>query len=108
MGLSTEQQILIEQRVTNDSPSAGVAYLLWFFTWWAGGHRWYLGRPGTAILMIIATLFFIVPGAIWALVDAFLIPGMIRDMKHDLRQQLTLRMLATSAAPPATPAAAGA
>ena len=31
MSISTQEQILIEQRVTNEAKSIGVAYLLWFF-----------------------------------------------------------------------------
>ena len=54
MGLSTEQQMLIEQRVTNDGPSTVVAYLLWFFLFIVSGHRFYLGRPGSAILQILS------------------------------------------------------
>nr|WP_272213887.1 hypothetical protein [Marinicella sp. W31]MDC2879836.1 hypothetical protein [Marinicella sp. W31] len=32
MGLTTEEQILIEQRVTNGAKSAAAAYLLWFLS----------------------------------------------------------------------------
>lgn len=60
MALSTAELSLIEQRVTNDGPSSGVAYLLWFFTWWVSGHRFYLGKPGTAILQILS--YFVLVG----------------------------------------------
>jgi TM2 domain-containing membrane protein YozV len=90
MPLSTAELTLIEQRVTNDGPSTAVAYLLWFFLWFVSGHRFYLGRPGTAILQILS--YFILVGFIWVLVDAFLIPGMIRDKRNEIRQQLSLRM----------------
>lgn len=106
-GLTTQQLQLVEQRVANDAPSTGVAYLLWFFLWFVGGHRWYLGRPGSAIGMIVATLCFVIPGAIWALIDAFLIPGMIRQKKDDIRRTVQLELLAMGAndAPPPAPAA---
>ncbi|MFY2824746.1 TM2 domain-containing protein [Ruegeria sp. MALMAid1280] len=89
MTLSTEQQMLVEQRLTNEKKSTAVAYLLWFFLGGFGAHRFYLGRTGTAITMLIlfivgwATAAFLVgialliPLAIWMIVDAFLIPGMI-------------------------------
>lgn len=98
MALTTEQQMLIEQRVTNDGPSAGVAWLLWFFLGLLGGHRFYLGRVGSGFLMILATLCFLVPGALWLLIDAFLISGMIKARRDQIRQRLMLGMMATGAA----------
>ncbi|HCO53627.1 MAG TPA: hypothetical protein DIT93_01245 [Pelagibacterium sp.] len=93
--------MLIEQRVTNDAKSAGVAYLLWFFTGGLGGHRFYLGKTGTAIFQLV---LFVVGWAtvavfvgflvlailgIWVLIDAFLIPGMIQGHKDAIRNRLT-------------------
>ncbi|MGC6399097.1 TM2 domain-containing protein [Sphingomonas sp. FW199] len=90
MALTTGELTLIEQRVTNDGPSTGVAYLFWFFLWFVSAHRFYLGRPGTAILQILSYLILI--GLVWALIDAFLIPGMIRDKRNEIRQRLALQM----------------
>ena len=106
MGLSTEQQMLIEQRVTNEGPSEGTAYLLWFFLGVIAAHRFYLGRPGSALLMILAWCLFVVPGAIWWIVDAFMIPGMVRAKRDDIRQRMTLEALARAPAPPVAVAAA--
>ena len=87
MGLSTQQQMLIEQRVTNEAKSVGATYLLWFFLWFFSAHRFYLGRPGSAILQILS--YFIIVGFIWVLIDAFLIPGMVQQQKDDVRRRLT-------------------
>jgi len=92
MTLPTDQQMLIEQRVTNEAKSVGAAYLLWLFLWFISGHRFYLGRPGSAILQILT--YFILIGFIWLLVDAFLIPGMVQKQKDDVRRRLTLEALA--------------
>lgn len=71
--------------------SVGVSYLLWFFLGTLGGHRFYAGKTGSAIAMLALTvigviLAFVGVGlillavvGIWALVDAFLIPGWIRN-----------------------------
>lgn len=99
MALSTAELSLIEQRVTNDGPSAGATWLLWFFLGIVGGHRFYLGRPGSALLMILAWCCFIFPGALWWLIDAFLIPGMIRDKRGELRLQMMTEMMARGAVP---------
>ena len=106
MGLSVQEQMLIEQRVTNEAKSVGVAYLLWFFLGTLGGHRFYLGRIGTGILMLalfviglitaVAGVGFIFIGiaGLWALIDAFLIPGMVSKQKDDVRQRLTMNAIA--------------
>ncbi|AQS50749.1 hypothetical protein PAEH1_02785 [Paenalcaligenes hominis] len=71
--------------------SVGVTYLLWFFLGGLGGHRFYAGKTGSAILLLAITLvgvflsaigigfFFLAITAIWAIIDAFLIPGWIRN-----------------------------
>lgn len=98
MGLTTEQQMLIEQRVTNDGPSAGTAWLLLLFLGLLGAHRFYLGRAGSGVLMILATLCFIFPGALWAFVDLFLLSGMIRARRDEIRRRLQHDMMAMAAA----------
>lgn len=90
MALSTEQQMLVEQRLSNEKKSTGVAYLLWFLFGGLGVHRFYLGKTGSAVAMMLLTIlgaltlviyvgaFLLLAMAIWLLVDAFLIPGMIQ------------------------------
>jgi TM2 domain-containing membrane protein YozV len=91
MSLSVEQQMLVEQRVTNDGPSTAVAYLLWLFAGLISAHRFYLGRPGTAVLQILS--YFIIIGFVWLLIDGLLIPGMLRERRDEMRQKLRLEML---------------
>jgi TM2 domain-containing membrane protein YozV len=95
LALSTQQQMLVEQRLANEKKSTGISYLLWFFLGAFGAHRLYLGKIGSAIAMIClfwggAVLSLILVGyvlllayGIWWLVDAFLIPGMVeRDAQQ--------------------------
>jgi TM2 domain-containing membrane protein YozV len=101
MALSTEQQMLIEQRLSNDKKSIVVAYILWFFLGLLGAHRFYLGRAGTAVAQlalfllglvlaaVVVGLFLIAAVAIWVVVDAFLIPGMIEQHTAELRRRLS-------------------
>jgi TM2 domain-containing membrane protein YozV len=102
--LDTQQQMLIEQRVQNDSKSTGVAYLLWFLLAGFGAHRFYLGHVGSGIVMALITfvglftLFPLIITAIWSLVDAFLIPGMIRQQKENIRIDMATRLMGSSAA----------
>jgi len=91
MALSIAELTLVEQRVTNDAPSIVVAYLLWLFLWFVSGHRFYLGKPVSAILQILS--YFILIGFVWVLVDAVLIPGMIREKQDEIRDGM-MRALA--------------
>ena len=92
MTLSSTDQMLIEQRITNEAPNVAVAYLLWFFLGWVSGHRFYLGRWKTALLQIL--LFFVAIGFVWLFIDLFLIPGMVRDIRERMRMDLSARLRA--------------
>ena len=85
MQLSTQQQILVEQRLTNEKKSSGVAYLLWFMLGGFSAHRFYLGSPGVGAAQValiwggliasavVIGIPFLIAGLVWVLVDAFLI-----------------------------------
>lgn len=80
--------------------SAGIAYLLWFFMGSLGVHRFCLKRTGSAAAMLIITLVSIplcIVGVglvglcvvgLWAVVDAFLIPGITQDYNNRLISEL--------------------
>ncbi|NLR98847.1 TM2 domain-containing protein [Rhizobium sp. P38BS-XIX] len=101
MALSTQEQILIEQQVTNEAKSVGAAYLLWLFLGSFGAHRFYLGKTGTGVAQLLLlifgwlTLFIVVGGvllialSIWWIVDAFMIPGIVAEQKSQLRHRLS-------------------
>ena len=86
MSLSTNDMIYVEQRVANEKKSAGAAYLLWFFLGFVSAHRFYLGKPVTAILQIISYFFLI--GFVWWFLDFFLIPSIIEDDLDEKRARL--------------------
>ncbi len=104
MALNTQQQMLVEQRVANEAKSIGVAYLLAIFVGGLGIHRFYLGRSGSGAAMLILlilgvmTVAFVI-GAIpllvvgvWAIVDLFLIPGMVAAQKEATRRSITTEL----------------
>jgi TM2 domain-containing membrane protein YozV len=70
--------------------TALVAYILWFFLGLFGGHNFYLKRTGVAVAQLILTLTIVgmVVTVIWVLVDAFLIPGWVRNQNNLLAAQL--------------------
>lgn len=98
MPLDSSERMIIETRVASESPSPAVAFLLWLFVGFLSGHRFYLGRPGTAILQIIS--YFVVIGLLWWIIDAFLINGMIQKRRDEIRQRLTSEALARGAFAP--------
>ena len=98
-GLSNDTQALMA--FESQKKSAGIAYVLWLFTGGFGGHRFYLGRTGSAVgqlgltllgwpLLFAAGLGFalLAPLGIWLIVDLFLIPGIISDHNGALMRRL--------------------
>lgn len=87
----------IEARVANEGPSTAVAYLLWAFLGIFGGHRFYLGRIGSAVaLLILSAITMGLVGFVWIIIDAFLIPGICRKNRQKLRDSLRLEMLSAA------------
>jgi TM2 domain-containing membrane protein YozV len=87
-GLSNDTRALMLFEA--NKKTALVAYLLWFFLGLLGGHNFYLKRTGVAVAQLILTLTAvgIVITGFWALVDAFLIPGWVRNQNNLLAAQL--------------------
>lgn len=107
MELSTTEQMLSEQRVTDDAKTSGVAYILWFFLGGLGAHRFYIGRPGSGLAIFalivlgvaltpspVGSLLLVI-GVFWVVADLFLIPGMIHSQNDAVRENL-LRQLSMS------------
>lgn len=94
--LTTQDRILIEQRVANDKPSMATAYVLGVFLGIFGAHRFYLDRKGSGIAMLILSITII--GLIitfpWHIIDWFLIGGWVREKTEDLRRDYTMQALA--------------
>jgi TM2 domain-containing membrane protein YozV len=59
-----------------------LAWMLWGFLGLLGAHRFYLGRPATALLM----MFTLGGGLVWWVVDGFLIRRMVWE--HNQAQEL--------------------
>lgn len=92
--MSLDHHLLVEARIANEQKSVGVAYALWFFLGFFSAHRFYLNRPGTAILQIFS--YFILVGFVWWLIDAFLIGDMIERDRQRLRMRLMSEIVPTT------------
>ena len=107
-GLSADTQALMAFEASKKS--VGLAFVLWFFTGGLGGHRFYLGRTGSAIGQLMLSIFgwltiwvgfgllLLIPLGIWLLVDLFLISGMVEEHNSSL-----MRRLNASSEPKASP-----
>lgn len=95
-------------RYEAEKKSAGIAYFLWLLFGTFGGHRYYIGRVESAAAMtgiaVVSLLLLFVAGessallllgmfgygvvGVWALIDAFLIPGFVKGCNSALVTQL--------------------
>ena len=87
-----EEKSYIEQQVTNRGKSTAVSYVLWFFLGGFGAHRFYHGKVGSGVGLLVLTLLtvwftFGIPTLIWAIIDAFLIPNWVKEDEERIRQQ---------------------
>jgi TM2 domain-containing membrane protein YozV len=92
MGLSTAELSYVEHQVVNDAPTVGLAYFLWFFGGVFSAHRFYMGKPGSAVLQILS--YFVLIGIAWWIIDAFRITGMVDERKDRLRGRMIKQLAA--------------
>lgn len=91
MALDIAQKTYIEARLANEGPNLNLAYFFWLFLGLVSAHRFYLGRPGTAVLQIIS--YFFAVGVIWFIVDAFLLPRLVREKQEEARRNIATALL---------------
>ena len=74
----------------DEKKSLAATYLLWGFVGAFGGHRFYLGKKGTAVAMLALTLTIvgIVVTFIWWIVDAILIPDYVKELNREILAEI--------------------
>lgn len=115
--LSSKELMIFNQEVENWKKNSVVAYLIWWFFGFMGGHRYYFGKTQSAVAM---TLIFWLGvwvfglGAaitlIWAIIDVFSIGSWLREDTQKVEEQvfneLQLGKLQSNQATNVTPAPA--
>lgn len=82
--LTSEDLQLLSSEMSKKQKSTGTTWLLWFFTAPFGGHRFYLGKTGTAVAMLL-TLGGL---GIWSFIDLFLINGMVKNTNDKIENEI--------------------
>jgi TM2 domain-containing membrane protein YozV len=83
-GLTSEELQLLNSEMSKKQKSAGTTWLLWFFTTSFGGHRFYLGKTGTAVAMLLTFGGL----GIWSFIDLFLLNGMIKNTNDRIENEI--------------------
>ncbi|MEU4218699.1 TM2 domain-containing protein [Actinoplanes sp. NPDC026623] len=78
------RQIQAQSAYDDVKKSAGVAFALWFFLGMLGAHRFYIGHKGVGIAMLLTFGGF----GFWALIDAFFIPGAVREVNASKKRSI--------------------
>lgn len=98
-GSGSDARLMMQYDANKKSVAA--AYVLWFFLGMFGAHRFYCGATGSGAAILVLTmaslvlsvvgigLVLILVPAVWVMVDAFLIPAMIREHNTRLASRLS-------------------
>lgn len=88
--LDTKELMLLESEVRNKSKNMVVAYLLWWFLGIFGAHRFYMGKTGSAVAMLILSITIIgmLVTWVWWIVDAFLTHSMVKEHNDEVERNI--------------------
>ena len=80
--LTTHELQILASEMDKKKKSLAVSWILWFFFGGLGGHRYYVGKYGTAIAMTLTL------GAlgIWTLIDIFFVNKITREKNEEIEK----------------------
>lgn len=88
--LDSRELLLLDSEVKNRGKNMFVAYILWYFLGLFGGHRFYMGKTGTAVTQLILSITVIgmIVTGIWWIVDAFLTHSWVKEHNANIENQV--------------------
>lgn len=103
--LDTRELLLLDSEVKNYGKNMVVAYILWYFLGMFGGHRFYMGRTGSAVaqLVLSITLVGMIVTMVWWIVDAFLVHSWVKDHNAELENRVIDRIFSDRGRSPEFP-----
>lgn len=95
--LTIEEKILVETQVSNRAKKACVAWVLWAVWGEFGAHRFYFGKTGSAIAMLILSLSIIglIISIPWTIIDAFSIQKWIHETEEQIKSESIAQLTPT-------------
>ncbi|RRG18227.1 TM2 domain-containing protein [Weissella viridescens] len=95
--LTTNEKVLVNSEVQSKGKSTVLAYILAIFLGVFGAHRFYMGKTGSGVAMLLITIltlgFGMIITGIWDIVDLFLIPGWIKESNAVVERSAAERIL---------------
>jgi TM2 domain-containing membrane protein YozV len=97
--METKDLLLLESEVKSQGKNMVVAYVLWYFLGFFGGHRFYMGKTGSAIAQLILTITVIgfIATFIWWIVDAFKLHHWVKEhnsaIENRIMDQITMNKI---------------
>jgi hypothetical protein len=84
MSITERDLVQIEHLVEGEAKKPLPAYALWFFLGWFGAHRFYAGRPKSALCMAALTLSLVgFPiSFFWWLADTVLLGNILEEERE--------------------------
>ncbi|RUS46110.1 TM2 domain-containing protein [Cohnella sp. AR92] len=101
--LDTKELLLLESETKSQGKNMVVAYILWYFLGYFGGHRFYMKKTGSAIAMLILsiTLIGMIATFIWWIVDAFLLHNWVKEHNRQVEAKIVNQLISAPKQPPA-------
>jgi TM2 domain-containing membrane protein YozV len=102
--METKDLLLLESEVKSQGKNMVVAYVLWYFLGLLGGHRFYMGKTGSALAQLILTITIIgsIATVIWWIVDAFKLHQWVKEhnkaIENRIMDQISLNKINQPAA----------
>lgn len=103
--LDARELMLLESEVKSQGKNMAIAYVLWYFLGLLGGHRFYMGRNGSAIAQLVLTITLIgsIITFIWWIVDAFTLHNWVKKHNRQIENRVIDNLLASKGEYPAPP-----
>lgn len=92
--MNIKERIYIDNKVKDEAPSLGVAYILWLFFGGLGVHHFYLHQTMAGVFALLDTFIFswifglgLIINFIWWIIDACLMPMYVSNYKAKIKRR---------------------